>query len=192
MSVNKKQSLDVRKMTYLAILTAIVFVLQLLGGGIKIGVFSFALVLIPVVIGAALCGVASGAWLGFVFGIAVFVTGDAALFLEFNIPGTIITVLLKGTLAGLSAGAVYKHLESTNRYLAVASAAVVCPLVNSGIFFLGSLVFFLPDIETYFNAPNGALFVITGLIGVNFLLEIAVNVILSPAILRIINIKKKS
>ncbi len=187
-----KRTVDVRKMTYLAILTAIVFVLQLLGGGFKIGVFSFAFVLVPIVIGAALCGVLSGAWLGFVFGIAVFVTGDAALFLQFNIPGTIITVLLKGTLAGLCAGAAYKFFEKINRYLAVIISALVCPLVNSGIFFLGGLAFFLKDIEAYFDTPDGALFIITGFIGVNFLIEVAINIVLAPGILRIINIKKKS
>jgi uncharacterized membrane protein len=189
MAVNTK-SLDVRKMTYLAILTAIVFVLQLLGGGFKVGVFSFTFVLVPIVIGAALCGIYAGAWLGFVFGLAVFVTGDAALFLEFHIVGTIVTVLFKGTLAGLCAGIAYKALERLNRYLAVFVAAVVCPIVNSGIFFLGGIVFFLDSIEAYFNAPNGPIFIITGLIGINFFVELAINIVLAPVILSIINIKK--
>ncbi len=193
MSINKKQSIDVRKMTYLAILTAIVFVLQLFGGGIRIGTFSIALILVPIVIGAALCGIGAGAWLGFVFGIAVFVTGDAAAFLQFNILGTIITVLLKGTLAGLAAGAVYKLFEKFNRYLAVLVSAVVCPIVNSGVFFLGGIVFFLEDIEeNWAGGSGGALFIITGLIGLNFFIELAINIVLAPVILRIINIKKKS
>ncbi len=192
MSVNSKKSLDLRKMTYLAILTAVVFVLQLLGGGFKIGPFSFALVLVPIVIGAALCGVLSGAWLGLVFGIAVFVTGDATLFLQINIPGTILTVLLKGALAGLAAGAVYKLFERINRYFAVILAAVVCPLVNSGIFFIGGLIFFLDQITVWAGGKGGALYIITVLIGFNFLIELAINIILAPVILRIINIKKKA
>ena len=178
-------------MTYLAILTAIVFVLQLIGGGFKIGVFSFTFVLVPIVIGAALCGVFAGAWLGLVFGIAVFVTGDAALFLEFHVVGTIVTVIAKGTLAGLAAGAAYKCFEGVNRYIAVFVAAVVCPLVNSGIFFLGGITFFLESIEAYFEVPSGPIFIITGLIGINFFVELAINVVLAPVILRIINIKKK-
>ena len=42
-----------------AILTAIVVVLQILGGFIKFGPFSVSLVLIPIVIGAAKCGVSA-------------------------------------------------------------------------------------------------------------------------------------
>ncbi len=191
MTDKRTKPLDVRRLTYLAILTAIVFVIQLIGGSFKIGIFSFSFVLVPIVIGAALCGVFAGAWLGLVFGIAVIVTGDAALFLQFNIFGTIVTVLLKGMLAGIASGAVYKLLERFNRYVAVFVSAAVCPIVNSGIFFLGGLVFFLENIESYFAQPNGALFIIVGLIGWNFFIEIAVNMVLAPIILRIINIKKR-
>ena len=67
-----------------------------------------SLVLIPIVIGAATCGPKIGAWLGFVFGIFVLISGDAAAFLSVDIFGTIVTVLLKGTLCGLAAGYVYK------------------------------------------------------------------------------------
>lgn len=99
------------KLVGTALLTAIVVVLQLVGGAIKIGTFSISLVLMPIVVGAALFGIWSGAWLGLVFGVMVMATGDAALFLAVNVPGTIITVLAKGILAGLAAGAVYKFLE---------------------------------------------------------------------------------
>jgi hypothetical protein len=51
-------------------------------------------------------------------------------------------------------------------------------------------VFFLDSIEAYFNAPNGPIFIITGLIGINFFVELAINIVLAPVILRIINIKK--
>lgn len=192
MTPKRTKALDVRRLTYLAIISAMVFALQFFGGGIKIGIFAFSFVLLPIVVGAALCGPLAGAWLGFVFAIAVFATGDAALFLQFNIVGTIITVICKGTLAGLAAGAVYKLLEKFNRYAAVFASAVICPVVNSGIFFLGGLIFFLDDIEKYFETENGAIFIIVTLIGWNFLIEGAINMVLAPVILRIINIKKKS
>lgn len=192
MVIQRKNSLDVRKLTYLAILTAIVFVFQLIGGGFKVGPFSLTFVLVPIVVGAALCGVVASMWLGFVFGVAVFVTGDAALFLQFNIVGTIVTVLLKGALAGLAAGVVYKALESVNRYVAVLVSALVCPIVNTGIFFIGGVVFFLEDIEAYFATENGALFIITTLIGFNFLIEVLINMVLAPVVIRIINIKKRT
>ena len=68
-------------MVGVALFTAIVVVLQLLGGGIKFGVFSISLVLVPIVVGAAVYGWKAGAFLGFVFGAAVLFSGDAADFL---------------------------------------------------------------------------------------------------------------
>ena len=82
-----------RKLTGIAIFTAIVIVLQLLGSFIRFGPFSISLVLIPIVVGAAMYGTAAGAWLGFIFGLVVLLSGDAAAFLGVNALGTIITVI---------------------------------------------------------------------------------------------------
>ena len=60
-----------RRLAGLALFTAIVVVLQLLGSFIKVGPFAVSLVLIPIVVGAAVYGVKAGAWLGFVFGVVV-------------------------------------------------------------------------------------------------------------------------
>ena len=76
--MNKKT----KNMVGVALFTAIVVVLQFLGGGIKVGgVFSISLVLVPIVVGAAVYGWKAGAWLGFAFGVAVLLSGDAAAFL---------------------------------------------------------------------------------------------------------------
>ena len=48
-----------------------------MGSFIRFGPFSISLVLIPIVIGAATCGIKIGAWLGLVFGAVVMVTGGA-------------------------------------------------------------------------------------------------------------------
>ena len=87
-----------------AILTALVAVLQFLGAFIRFGTFSVSLVLIPIVIGAALCGWKVGAWLGLVFGVTVLLSGDASLFLAVSVPGTVGTVLIKGIACGAAAG----------------------------------------------------------------------------------------
>ena len=178
-----------------SILTAIVIILQFLGSFIKLGHFSVSAVLVPIVIGVATCGVGVGAWLGFVFGIVVILSGDATPFLAINVPGTIITVLLKGTLCGLFAGIVYKIVAKLNKYAAVAAAAVICPIVNTGIFLLGCLAFFMDTIsgwalELGFGG-NVAQYMIFVLVGANFLAEMAVNVLLSPAIVRLLNINEK-
>lgn len=194
MSIKGKNTVDIRKMTYLAILTAIVFVLQFISLFLRFSAFSLTFVLVPIVIGVSICGIGAGAWLGFVFGLAVFATGDAALFLQFNIPATIFLVFLKGILAGLAAGLVYKLLEKKNRYLAIICSAVAAPVVNTGTFFLGCELFFFKDIAAEFalKAEEVTLFIITGFIGINFFVELAVNLILAPTIYKLIEINKKN
>lgn len=184
-----------KNMVLAAILTALVIVLQFLGSFIKLGPFSISVVLVPIVIGAAACGVGVGAWLGFVFSLIVILSGDAALFLTVNVPGTIITVLLKGTLCGLFAGLTYKALARVNKYVATLAAAVVCPLVNTGIFLLGCLLFFMGTITEWATAAglggNVAQYMVVGLVGINFVAEILINMILSPVIVRLLKVREK-
>ena len=189
------KKVNVRTLTGVAIFTALVVVLQFLGSFIRFGMFSISLVLIPIVVGAALYGVGAGAWLGFAFGVVVLLSGDAAAFLAVNVPGTILTVLAKGTLAGLAAGAVYRALTKVNTYLAVGTAAILCPVVNTGVFLLGCAVFFLPTITGWGEAagyPNVGNYILFGLVGGNFLFEVLFNIILSPVILRLIRLGQKS
>ena len=184
-----------RRLAGLALFTAIVVVLQLLGSFIKVGPFAVSLVLIPIVVGAAVYGVKAGAWLGFVFGVVVLLSGDAAAFLGVNALGTVLTVLVKGTLAGYVSGLVYKAFESKNRTLAVALAAVACPVVNTGVFLIGCLLFFMETIGGWADAmgfgANVGQYMIIGLVGANFLFELLFNVVLSPVIVRLIRIGKK-
>ena len=177
----------------LGLLTAIVIVLQELAVMIRpTGIFSISLVLVPIVIGAALYGWKAGAWLGFVFGLIVMISGDANAFMVVNAPGTIITVLVKGTCAGLVAGLVYRAIAKKNRYLAVVATAVACPCVNTGIFLIGCYLFFMDTIQTWAGDTNVLTFMIVGLVGVNFLIEMAVNIVLSSVVVQIIKISKKT
>ena len=175
------------------ILTAIVVVLQAMAIGIKFGPFSVTFVLIPIVVGAALYGYKSGAWLGFVFGAVVLFT-DAAAFMAINAAGTVITCLLKGILAVLAAGLVYKLLEEKNRTAGVIAAAVVCPIINTGVFLLGCVLFFLDTITEWANGAGFASigsYLIFGMVGLNFLVEMVSNILLSSVIVKVLNIIKK-
>ena len=189
---NRSKKVDIVKLVGVALFTAIVVVLQYLGSFIKFGPFSISLVLVPIVIGAALYGRTAGAWLGFVFSVVVLLQPDTALFYQANFAGTIITVLLKGTLAGLLAGVAYKALEKKNVTLAVIAAAVTCPVVNTGLFLLGSVVFFMDTIKTWAAGTNVFVFMIVGLVGFNFLFELAVNMLLSPVVVRLIHLGTKA
>ena len=204
----QKGRFDTRALTGLGLLTAVVVVLQLLGSFIRFGPFSISLVLIPIVVGAALYGMLAGAWLGFVFGIVVLLSGDAALFLAINPLGTVLVVILKGALAGLCAGVVYKALsridiqillmvkgkEKWGVELAVIAAAIAAPVVNTGIFLLGCLAFFMPTVTEWsvgMGFDNVGRYMILGLVGGNFLFELLFNVVLSPVIVRLIRIGRK-
>lgn len=189
---NKRQQ-QTKQLVLGAVMTALVVVLQLLGSFIKFGPFSISLVLVPIVIGAAMCGYKIGAWLGIVFGVIVLASGDAAAFYAINVPGTIITVLVKGTLCGLLAGVTYKLVANKNRYLAVMLSAVVCPVVNTGVFLLGCKVFFMSAITEWgatSGFTNAAEYMFLGLAGGNFIFELATNIILAPVILRVISFNK--
>ena len=206
-SVSVKEATTIsrtRRLTGMAILTSIVIVLQLMGAFVRFGPFSISLVLVPIVIGAALYGTVGGAWLGFVFGAAVLLSGDAGVFLAVSPFGTILTVLLKGTLAGLCAGIAYqavsrvragKDPETARGFdSAVIASAIVCPIVNTGIFLLGCLIFFMPTINGWAEASgfsNVGKYMIFGLVGGNFLVELLMNIILSPVIVRLIRAGRK-
>ena len=216
-----------KKIVGIALFTAIVLVLQFLGGGIKFGIFSISLVLVPIVVGAAVYGWQAGAWLGFTFGVAVLLSGDAAAVLAVDVVGTVLTVLVKGTAAGLCSGLVYRlvhtlmnkhskkriqfiknnygigeccetgvyeYISRNNRYIAVIAAAVICPIVNTGIFLLGCVLFFMETVAGWGAAvgfENVASYMFLGLAGTNFLIELATNLLLSPVIVRLISYAKK-
>ena len=207
-----------------AILTALVTVLQLMGAFIKLGPFSVSLVLIPIVIGAATCGIAVSSWLGLVFGIAVLISGDAAAFLAISVPGTVITVLAKGVACGFFAGlafkgvlalldrrsknqiaqikreeglceccedGVYRFLSRNNKYIATLVAAIVCPAVNTGVFLLGCLAFFMEAVSAWAGDANIVYYMFIILVGANFLFELGTDIILSPVVVRLLNIRAK-
>lgn len=192
--MKKINSISTKKLVLAAVLTALVVILQLLGSFIRFGVFSISLVLIPIVIGAATCGVGVGAWLGFVFSFVVLLQPDTAVFYSVNIFGTVLTVLAKGALAGFAAGVVYKLLDKLRApmIVSVIAAAVVCPLVNTGVFLLGCIIFFLDTIKEWGmlgGYESTAAYMFLGLVGANFLFELGTNVILSPTVVKLMHIK---
>ena len=189
---NKRMSTET--LVLAALMTALVVILQFMGAIVRLGPFQCSLVLMPIVIGAAMCGPKISAWLGLVFGMVVLLNGDAAAFLTVNAIGTVITVLTKGTLCGLCAGLVYNLLKEKNKYLAVLAAAIVCPIVNTGVFLIGCFLFFFKTVESWGLAmgfENTIEYMFLGLVGGNFLFEMITNIVLCPAIVRVLNLRKK-
>lgn len=187
MNTNKKTQTIVG----MGLLTAIVIVLQALAISIRFGIFTITLVLAPIIVGAALYGILAGAWLGFVFGVVVLLT-DAGTFLAINVPGTIITCILKGVAAGVLAGFVYNLLAGKNKTAAVIVAGIAAPVANTGIFLIGCSLFFLATITEWAGGSNVFGFMLTSFVGLNFVIELVINLVLSSAIVRIVQIAKKS
>ena len=187
------KSEKIHKLVGTALLTALVAVVYFLTMGITVGPFNITFALIPIVVGAALYGWQAGGWLGLVFGAMVLLTGGANAFLVINVPGTIITVLVKGAAAGLVPGLIYGALEKKNRWVATICAAAAAPIVNTGIFLLGCFAFFMDTISVWAagaGIDNAVTYMMTAFVGVNFLVELGSNLLLSSVIVRIVDIVK--
>lgn len=220
------KTISTRQLTGISIFTALVVILQLLGSFIRFGPFSISLVSIPIVIGAAVYGVSAGGWLGFVFGVTVLLSGDAAVFLAVNVPGTIFIVLVKGICCGLASGYVYRFFNKNsdtffmktgkffvllqkilfsgfslwygimlrkdrNSTIAVTASAIICPVVNTGLFVLLCPVFLFSTISSWAGGEHIFRYMIFGMVGINFLVELGINMIFCPVILRLIHIGEK-
>ena len=183
-----------RNMVGVGLFTAIVVVLQLISMQLRFTMFSITLTLVPIVVGAALYGWQAGVWLGGVFGLAVLLTGDAAAFYAVNPLATILVVLVKGIACGCVAGLSYRLLSKWNRIVAVVASAVLCPITNTGIFLLGCKLFFMPTITQWGEAlgfESVGAYMIVGLVGINFIIELGTNMLLSPVCVRLIKLGKK-
>ena len=194
---NGKQRGGTRKLTGLSIFTAIVVVLQVLCTFVKFGPFSITLALAPIIIGAAVYGKNTGAYLGFVFGLVVLITGILGwdggvvmLLMGENPIGCVLICLVKGAAAGWISGLVYEFFARKSEHMGVVVAGVVCPVINTGLFIVGMLVFFLSTLESWAGAQAMIFYVIFGLTGINFLVELGVNILLSSGITRIIKAGK--
>ena len=187
------------QMAAVALLMGLIVVLQLLSGTIPpVGGFTISLVLIPIVLGGALFGAKTGALLGGVFGIIVMIgciTGTdvgGAMVFQANPVLCFLVVMGKGILAGLISGWIYRLIHGKNAYIAMLAAAIVCPTVNTGVFVVCMLTFFKDVLAAWAGGGDILAYVLTGLVLANYVPELLINVIFSPAGQRILHsIQKK-
>ncbi len=185
-----------QRMTTLAILSAIVVVLQCLSYALaRFGLFPPSLVLVPIVLGGILLGVGSGTFLGFVFGIVTLIAGIAGIDASCQILWVAnpfwctLLCLGKATAAGAAAGGMAKLLSAQMQkhpLVSVLPAAVVAPIVNTGIFLLGMLLCYWDILLVWANGEPIVSYLLIGLAGVNFLVELGINLLLAPAIVLIV------
>ena len=191
----------IKRMTGIALLMALVVVMQFISGMIPpIGGFSISLVLIPIVLGSAAFGPGAGALLGATFGVIVYincVTGaDPAGAMVFQASPILcfLVVMAKGILAGLASGLVYRLVHKRNDYAAMLCAAIVCPVVNTGVFVACMMTIFKGVLAAWaesVGAGSVIAYVLTGLVLANFVPELIINVVFSPAGQTILRVVKK-
>lgn len=189
---------NIVRMVQVAMLAAIIVVLQLLSYVIKIGTFNLSLVLIPIVVGAILYGPKTGAFLGGVFGVVVSVccatgmdVGGAILWNASPVLTAAICVA-KGALAGLCAGLVARLFKGPrSRYVGMVLAAMVAPVVNTGLFLVGLSTCFYGILVEWAGGNDLLYYIVFGLVGVNFVIEFALNTVLSPVVVRIVGALRK-
>ena len=187
-----------RRLTGLALLTAIIVVLQIVASFIKFGPFSITLALAPIIIGAALYGPKAGAYLGGVFGVVVLLAcvlgwdqGGSILW-NANPFLTAVICLLKGILAGLCAGVVYRAISrgSLASVAGAVAAGIVSPVVNTGLFCLCLSLLFHDILVSWAGGTDIMYYIIFVLTGINFVLELVINLVLSTVIVRVVAARK--
>ncbi|MGM9641915.1 MAG: ECF transporter S component [Eubacteriales bacterium] len=182
------------KLTLTAMMTALVVIFQLISNYNVLGQISSALALIPIAIGAALCGPAVGAWLGLVFAVVALTAPSTQVFFGVSVIGTVVVVIFKGVACGYVSGLLYKLLERKLKFAAAIISSIACPIVNTGIFILGGCIFFMPHIDTLaqifgMTDKTGIAFLLALALG-NFLFELGICTVLSPVIVRLLKIRK--
>ena len=205
MSISSRREATVR-MAELALFTALVILLQCFGLLSNLFlVTSFNLALIPIIIGAIRLGPRGGAWLGLVCGLVVLICGvtgaDKFTNLLFQVEpiATVLICLVKTTVAGFLAGFVYHWLARRTHWGALFATAAIVPVVNTGLFILGSFIISSLLVEVcrtlgiYADGVSIVAFIFGAFVGTNFLFcELIPALVLTPAVDRILfAIKRK-
>lgn len=186
-----------QKVAVYGLFTAIVVVLQLLSYSLKVGTFNLSFVLIPIILGGYLYGMGMGTLLGAVFGVVVTiccVTGmDAGGYILFtaNPYLTSLICIVKGAAAGFVSALIGKLLKNVNPYLAIMLSAIAAPVVNTGLFCLGMLTCFKDILASWAGGTDVVTYILVGLVGINFIIELVINVVFAPSLLRVSKAIKK-
>ena len=187
-AMNRKKFFNVRMITTTGILLAIEIIVQILGNYIIIpgGFANLNFSLIIITMGAILYGPVVGGFLGLVSGLlTLFAPSTVSYFFSVSPVGTVLTCLLKTTLAGIIAGLLMKLFRKFNKETTgTIVVSLVVPTVNTGIFAIFCLLFFMQRLQEI-NPTNiaGALFL--GMIGFNYIFELLTTSIVTPSLYKI-------
>ena len=170
----------IKRMVGIASLAAVVVVLQLIANYIPgPGGVSITLALIPLVIGAILYGPTGGTILGVIMGGIILTAPSTASFLNVRPFITVVLCLVKTGVAGLVSGFVFNLLKKQNLTLAVILASVLVPILNTGIFSIGCILFYMETLTEWAGGSNAIAYLFLTMIGINFIVEFIINSVLT-------------
>lgn len=183
----KRSFFSSKNVTTLAILLALVIVLQAFGGSISIGVVTLNFTLIPLVLGAIVLGPLAGALLGLAGGVIILIQVILApsgfyYIIWSNSPFvTTMICLVKTTVAGFVAGWAFRWMEKKDASVAIFTASALVPIINTALFVLGCLC--MPNtISLMADGKNVLVFILVGLVTFNFFIELAINLLVAPGL----------
>ena len=186
-------SQKIKRMVGIASLAAVVVVLQLIANYIPgPGGVSITLALIPLVIGAIIYGPTGGAILGVIMGGIILTAPSTASFLNVRPFITVVLCLVKTGVAGLVSGLVFNLLKKHNFTVAVVTASILVPILNTGIFSIGCMLFYMETLAEWAGGSNAITFLFLTMIGINFIVEFIINSVLSPTVLYIVKIVSRN
>lgn len=194
-----ERCLTAKNVTYFAILLALVIVLQLFGATIRIGATQLSFVLVPIVLCGMILGPVWAGVLGFTFGVIVYLQGlfgadgFTAILINDHPFITALVCMGKGFGCGIASGYAYKIIKRKNKTVASFVASAVCPVVNTALFIVGAL-FMSDTLNANFVASDQTViyFLVIVCAGINFLVELAINIVFAPVILRVTEIIEKN
>ena len=187
-----KKYFTTKTITGLGILTAILVCLFGLSNVIKFGPLTPNYALIAIILGACLYGPFGGFFLGFVDGALNLLVGEVSAFMAVNAWATILVVLLKTSLAGLIAGFAFIPFRKRLPYVGSLVPSILVPVINTGIFAAGAMLFFQSLIVSPEQGSGEAFkILIFSWIGVNFLVELGISAVLSSGVYTILKLRSR-
>lgn len=188
-------SFTAKQIAGIAVLLALVIVLQAVGGSITIGPVSLNFTLIPIVLGGILFGAIVGGFLGFACGIVVLIQvimGIYPIYVTMWAGDPIVvtlTCIVKTTVAGILCGWIYNLIVKKSPIVAVFVASAIVPVTNTALFIVGCL--FMTSVHAESGSQNVLVYILVAIVTFNFFFEFLVNVIVAPALNRVIKIVNK-
>ena len=193
--MEKKLTFSDKQITGIAVLMALVIVLQAVGGTVSIGVVQLNFTLIPIVLSGILFGAWIGSFTGFACGVVVLIQvimGIVPFYTVIWMGDPIVvalTCIVKTTVAGFLGGFIYNLIAKKNKIVATFVASAVVPTVNTALFIVGCL-FMTNSIYPMAQGQNVLAFILVSIVTFNFSIELAINLIVAPALNRVLKIIK--